>query len=191
MYRKFSRACALLLVLLSLLTCAGPAGASETGVPEIALTSVGQSPDAVMVNVVLKRQKIAAVYEAAMQGSDLAGQKILIAVVGGSSKGLGAAGVDKNQELERCVSLINAAKSKGMKVLVMHVGGEGRRGDLSDAFIEGVVPLADSLIVVKGGNADGLFDKLKPGNVTMREADGIQTVWGSLEAVLKECGVGS
>ena len=181
MFRKFM--CTLLFILL--------VGAAEAGASEIALTSVGQSPDAVMVNVMLKRQKIAADYEAGLQGADLSNQKVLIAVVGGSSKGLGAAGVDRNQELERCVTLINAAKSKGIKVLVMHVGGEGRRGELSDAFIEGVVPLADALIIVKGANLDGLFDKLKPASVTMLEADGIQKVGDSLKAVLNEWGVGS
>ena len=178
MYRKLT--CALLFVLLACIT--------EARASEIALTSVGQSPDAVMVNVILKRQKIPADYEATMKVGDLTGQKVLIAVVGGSSKGLGAAGIDRNQELERCVTLINAAKTKGVKVLVMHVGGEGRRGELSDAFIEGVVPLADALIIVKGGNSDGLFDKLKPASVAMAEAEGIQTVWGSLETVLKEWG---
>ena len=71
----------------------------------------------------------------------------------------------------------------------MHVGGEGRRGELSDAFIVGVVPLADAVIIVKGANSDGLFDKLKPASVTMLEADTIQTVWGSLETVLKGWGV--
>jgi len=181
MYRIYQKlACAFLFVLL---VCVPNAGAAE-----IALTSVGQSPDAVMVNVILKRQKVAADYDAAMKAADLAGQKVLVAVVGGSSKGLGAAGIDKNQELERSVALINAAKSKGIKVLVMHVGGEGRRGELSDAFVVGVVPLADALIIVKGANSDGLFDKLKPASVTMLEADTIQTVWGSLEPVLKKWG---
>jgi hypothetical protein len=45
------------------------------------------------------------------------------------------------------------------------------------------------LIVVKGANADGLFDRAKPASVTMVEADGIQTVGNDLAAVLKEWGV--
>ena len=86
-----------------------------------------------------------------------------MAVVGGSSKGLGAAGIDKEQEIDRVKGLLDAAKSSGMKILVMHVGGEGRRGALSDAFIEVAVPYADALIVVDGGNEDGLFDRLAGG----------------------------
>ena len=41
----------------------------------------------------------------------------------------------------------------------MHVGGEGRRGTLSDLFINAAAPYADGMIVVDGGNSDGLFNK--------------------------------
>jgi hypothetical protein len=180
--RKIVFALMLVLVLIAV-------GEIRASASEIALTSIGQSSDAVMVNVILKKMKVAADYSATMQEADFAGQKVLIAVVGGSSKGLGAAGIDKNQELDRGAALVNAAKAKGMKALVMHVGGEGRRGDLSDVFIEKIFPLADALIVVKGANADGLFDRVKPASVTMVEADGIQPVGSDLATVLKEWGV--
>ncbi|MDR3230033.1 MAG: DUF6305 family protein [Synergistaceae bacterium] len=185
MYRKIVYA----LLFVSVVLLSGVAGEGSAAASEIALTSIGQSPDAVMVNVVLKRMKVAADYNATMKEADLAGHKILIAVVGGSSKGLGAAGIDRDQELARGIALVNAAKSQGLKALVMHVGGEGRRGELSDMFVEGVFPLADALIVVKGANADGLFDRVKPASATVLEADGIQTVGGSIETVLKEWGL--
>ena len=34
----------------------------------------------------------------------------------------------------------------------MHVGGEERRGDLSDAFIRAVVPYGQHVIIVESGN---------------------------------------
>ena len=181
-FKKAMVVISLMVVLLSLSSC-------EARAAEVALTSVGQSPDAMMVNVMLKKAKIAADYNSAMKESDLAGQKVLIAVVGGSSKGLGAAGIDKNEELKRGVDLIAAAKAKGMKVMVMHVGGEGRRGELSDLFIKGIVPLGEGLIVVKGANADGIFTQLKPASVTMVETDSVQTAGPDLQAALKEWGV--
>jgi len=58
---------------------------------DVALTSVGQSPDAMMIRVVLRNMGIAHDYDSLMQPEMLADQKVLIAVVGGSSKGLGAA----------------------------------------------------------------------------------------------------
>ena len=46
------------------------------------------------------------------------------------------------------------------KIIGLHVGGEGRRGDLSDKFLTDTVPACDDVIVVADGNKDGLFTKL-------------------------------
>lgn len=67
----------------------------------ILLTSVGQSPDATMIRVVLRKMKLNAENQPLLRPDGLGGEKILVAVVGGSSKGLGAAGIDKDQEIER------------------------------------------------------------------------------------------
>jgi hypothetical protein len=177
---------ALVLSALAALLFFAPLAAAA----EVALTSVGQSPDAMMVMVVLKKLKIETDFDALMKPEDLSGHKILIAVVGGSSKGLGAAGINSEQEKDRAVSLIMKAKEKGARILVMHVGGEGRRGTLTDLFIEAVVPFADRITIVKGGNQDGLFDKLKAENVPIVEVETIRAIdvplgkdlsdWGTL-----------
>ena len=41
----------------------------------------------------------------------------------------------------------------------MHIGGEARRGELSDKFVKVAAPYCDYLIVVNEGNKDGLFTK--------------------------------
>ena len=70
------------------------------------------------------------------------------------------------------------------------VGGAGRRGQLSDLFIEAVVPLADALIVVEGGNEDGLFDRLIEGkDIPMHGADSVKGTNIPLEKVLTGWGV--
>jgi len=127
---------------------------------DVALTSVGQSPDAMMVKVVLKSLSVKPDYDPLMKADDLSGHKVIIAVVGGSSKGLGAAGIDKDQEVSRAEALLDKAKADGVKVLVMHVGGPGRRGTLSDLFISAAVPYSDGLILVDGADQDGLFESL-------------------------------
>ncbi|AER67480.1 hypothetical protein Tlie_1758 [Thermovirga lienii DSM 17291] len=176
----------MLAVLVSLMAFSANAASAS----DIALTSVGQSPDAMMVRVVLKNMKVQNDYNNLMKAEDLKDQKVLIAVVGGSSKGLGAAGINKEEEKERAIKLIEAAKQKGMKVLVMHVGGAGRRGQLSDMFIEAVVPYADAVIVVKGGNDDGLFTKLLEGkNVPMIEADSVKETVSPMKEVLSSWNV--
>ena len=42
-------------------------------------------------------------------------------------------------------------------IVVAHIGGQARRGELSDGFINAVLPVADYIIVVEEGDADGLF----------------------------------
>ena len=174
----------LLFLALFLLVSAQIASAAE-----VAITSVGQSPDGMMVKVLTKKMKVDSDYDSLMKVEALKGQKVFIAVVGGSSKGLGAAGIDKMQEKERSLALINAAKQKKMKILIMHVGGEGRRGALTDMFVEAVNPLGDRVIVVKGGNIDGIFTKTKGKSANLVEAASIQDAVKPLEEAFKEWGV--
>lgn len=167
-----------------------PRSVSSAAASELLLTSVGQSPDATMIRVVLRKMKINAENQPLLRPDGLGGEKVLVAVVGGSSKGLGAAGIDKDQEIERVKGLFQAAKQKGMKLLVMHIGGEGRRGTLSDAFIEAAAPHADRLIVVDGGNNDKIFDRLVEGkNVKILYAPNVNGTADPLKATLSEWGV--
>ena len=156
---------------------------------DVAITSVGQSSDGMMVKVLMKKLKIDPDYDALMKPEALTDQKVLIAVVGGSSKGLGAAGINKDDEKARGQAVIDAAKKKGMKVIIMHVGGEGRRGDLSDMFITAVTKLGDRVIVVKSGNLDKIFDKSKAPEAELIEADNIQATVTPLEEAFKDYGV--
>jgi hypothetical protein len=56
-------------------------------------------------------------------------------------------------------------------------------------FIEAVTPLGDNVIVVKSGNADGIFERLKADNAALAETDSIQAVGPRLEEILKDWGV--
>ncbi len=174
----------LILGLGLLLTASSMALAAD-----LALTSVGQSPDAMMVMVVLKNLKVETDFDALMKPEAFSGYKVLVAVVGGSSKGLGAAGINQEQEKERAISLVQKARDEGARILVMHVGGAGRRGTLSDLFIEAVVPLADRITVVKGGNHDGIFDRLKAEDTPITEVETIRAVDEPLKKDLSDWGV--
>jgi len=171
--------------VLLLLLSAGAAFAAD-----IVLTSVGQSPDAMMVRVVLRKMKIDTDSEPLLKSDGLGTRKVLVAVVGGSSKGLGAAGINKDQEVDRVSGLLKAARDKGVKVLVMHIGGEGRRGTLSDAFIEVAAPWADQIIVVDGGNMDKIFDRLVEGkNIRILTAPNVNGTAEPLEETLSGWGI--
>lgn len=125
------------------------------------ITSAGQSSDASIVKVLVNSKlKLGLDFKQVAKPEDLSGVKTLIVVVGSSAKGLGAAGIDINQEIDRCKQLLKAAKDKKVRILVMHTGGESRRGKSSNDVIELFVPEADHVIVVATGNKDKLFNNL-------------------------------
>jgi hypothetical protein len=157
---------------------------------DVVLTPFGQSPDAMMVKVVLKKLGVDARLEKMLQADGLEGEKVLITVVAGSSKGLGEAGIDKDAEVGRMQAVAEAAKAAEMKVLVMHIGGKGRRGTLTDMFIEEAVPMADALIVVEGGDYDGLFTKLVEGTgLEIIPAPSVRETGDPLKTVLAGWGI--
>ena len=91
---------------------------------------------------------------------------ILICVVGGSSKGLGGAGLNEDEEAARVQALLDKAKELGTKVVMIHNGGLDRRGTLSDKFINLAFPYSTYGIVLLDGDTDNLMkDILAKNNV--------------------------
>ena len=123
------------------------------------LTSAGQSADPQMVKVLLDRNKIAYQFNLMGGPDDLKAVKSLIIVIGGSTKGMGAAGIDADKEAGRVQTLLSKAKELKIPVVGMHIGGKARRGDLSDRFINLVIPSSSYLIVVKEGDWDQVFSQ--------------------------------
>jgi len=125
------------------------------------LTSIGQSADYEMIRVLLTRAGIQFDLDEVIMANQLtAAYNTLVLVIGGSSKGLGAAGISADDELVRTQALITRARELNMSIIAIHIGGEARRGALSDVFISYAVPLTDFVIVVAEGNNDGLFTNL-------------------------------
>jgi hypothetical protein len=151
------------------------------------ITSVGQSSDVAIVKVMLNTQlKLGLEYKPLAQPADLGGMKTLVVVLGASTKGLGAAGIDMDKEIARTRALMKAAKDAGIKVLAMHTGGEARRGKTSNDLIEIVVPLADYTIVVAAGNKDKLFNTLAAkGKSPVVEVEKMAQAGEAVKAVFK------
>ena len=129
---------------------------------EILITSVGQSTEADSVASLLKRAKIENYTHNNTVSADAvtSSYKVLIMVVGGSSKGLGGAGLDQAKETERVTAVIEKAKSLGLTIVCMHIGGLDRRGTMSDAFINLAFPSADYAIILKDGDNDDLMKNI-------------------------------
>lgn len=150
------------------------------------VTSGGQSADYQMIATVMEKQGMEFTTNNLATSADLGDAKTLIVVVGGSSKGLGAAGIDADGELERLDELMTAAKDAGLSIIAMHTGGEARRGDLSDKFITPVFNMADYAIVVSSGDSDGMMNDLCAGNgIPMDKIDSISDVVTVLPAAFK------
>lgn len=163
---------------LGLFMAAGPALSTDRGVAAQSSTfqspafiaSVGQSAGAMQARVLADRAGLQFTFEARPAVEMLEGHKTLIVVLGASTKGLGAAGVDMDAEVAWATALFEKARASGMSIIAMHIEGGTRRGPSSDQINTTFGPLADHLIV-KGaapgqawaeaeeanGNADGLF----------------------------------
>lgn len=146
------------------------------------LTSIGQSADVDIANTLCTKAGIEVTLNKNITGDELPDDcKTLILAVGGSSKGLGAAGIDADQELARTDALIAAAKDKGITVLALHTGGSARRGTLSDSFITPAFQGCDAAIVVSEGDSDGLMSGILAANGT--PATYVENTAGSLAAL--------
>jgi hypothetical protein len=151
------------------------------------LSSVGQGSDIAVVKALLNTKlKLGLDVKPLAQPADLTGQKLLVVVVGASTKGLGAAGLDVGKEADRAKALLAAAREKKVGVLVLHTGGESRRGKTTDDLVRLVVPMADHVIVVAGGNKDKLFQSaLGSGKAQIVEVASLAAAGDAVKAVLR------
>jgi len=184
---------------LALIVSASPALSKERGVAAqqptfespAFIASVGQSAGAQQARVLATRAGLEFTFEARPAAGMLEGHETLIVVLGASTKGLGAAGVDIDSEIAWATALFEEARELGMSIVAMHIEGGTRRGPSSDRVNTTFAPLVDHLIV-KGaspdqewteaeeanGNADGLFT-----NIAAEKGIFITYIAKTLEAV--------
>lgn len=136
------------------------------------ITSAGQSAEVRLVSVLAKRANLNYTLSKLATPQELDEAKTLVLSLGVSLKGLGAAGVDTNQERERVESLLKHAQDTNKPIICFHLGGEARRGNLSDDFITTFLPFAKLALVVKSGNQDGLFQRIcQENNIPLIEVE--------------------
>ncbi len=129
----------------------------------VLVTSAGQGGDTQAMDTVLTKSGIEHTINLTATAADIAAAKTVFVVVGASMKGLGAAGVSMEQELARAKAMLTGA-SDDVAIVCVHIGGDARRGDTSDPFIDLVLPESDALLAVEGGNADGKLTRLAQEN---------------------------
>lgn len=170
-------------VCLSLFIIYPAGGFSQESLPKaefpVLITSCGQSPGATMLKVIFNRLDLEtepAPYEVNvlaaaddLQAAEEAGRPFqsLIIVMGASLKGMGAAGISIDDELERIAALIDAAEAKNITIIGAHIEGMKRRaqgaspGDNTDELsIDAVAPESDILLINKSGDEDQRFTNI-------------------------------
>ena len=133
------------------------------------MTTCGQSTGSVMFHMVAIQAGLTSTDEHQLLASELdsvaAGAQTLVITTGTSGKGMGAAGTDVDDEIERCTAVAKAAKEKGMLVVAAHIEGMSRRTDANDqASIDAMLPLADVIVCVEDSNSDNLFSDYASNN---------------------------
>jgi hypothetical protein len=87
--------------------------------------------------------------------------RVLFVTTGTSLKGMGAAGVDVDYEVNRCRALVQKARELGLTIIVGQIEGPSRRTDEYDEkSIRAMTPEADLLITRSDINWDGYFTKI-------------------------------
>jgi hypothetical protein len=174
-----------IIVVLSVLFTAFAAPAQEKFEKPILLTSAGQSVDIKLAGVLLTRLEIEYESNTAATPADLDGIKTLIVVPGYSSKGLGSAGISRDDEIKRVEQLLAATKEAKIRVVALHLGGKARRGVQSDDFNAMVVGASDLAIVVAQADEDQFFTNLcKEKGVPLKVVDMIADAMKPLESAI-------
>jgi len=141
------------------------------------LTSCGQSPGPVRLKIFMTRLGLDYDYKLFATAEDLVARKnegkpykTVIIVTGASLKGMGAAGISIDDELDRIKALIAESKKQGITIIGSHIEGMERRargaapGDNSDEMsIDAVCPNSAFMIVKKDGDSDGRFTTISKG----------------------------
>ncbi len=135
------------------------------------ITNAGQGPGGKMARLLVTQTKTIVLdqdfwYKSEPVEKDLKERpyKALMVVIGSSDKGLGASGITIEQEIDRLEKMVKTAKEAKMPIIAVLLEKDKRSNiatNPNERCIDTICPYAEWMIVIKGGNADQRFDKLK------------------------------
>ncbi len=153
----------------------------------VVITAPGQNPDGIMIKVVLEQQGIDYSYLPLLKADELEDYATLVLAVGHSCKGVGAAGINFEEELVRTKNLVKKAKNEGIFLIITHLGGTGRREERSDKLLDISVPQADYLIISRESNFDSYFSRAaQENNIPLAIAEKISRIKPILGNLFKD-----
>jgi hypothetical protein len=158
--------------IVSTLAFAAPTGdpIRQYGLPML-ITNAGQGPGGKMARLLVSQTKTLVLntdyfYKSEPLEADLKDMpyKALMVVIGSSDKGLGASGITIDQEISRLQKIMKAAKEMKLPIIAVLLEKDKRSSvatNPNERCIDTICPYAEWMIVVKDGNSDKRFDKLK------------------------------
>lgn len=153
---------------------------------QILISAAGQSADTKLTGMVFKKLKLDIKENNNAKPNDLSGIKTLVIVPGFSSKGLGAAGISQEQEMNRVKELVVAANQKNIPIVCVHIGGNARRKGQSDDFNKYVAENSKYIIVVKQGDEDKFFSSIaSQKNIPMKLVEKISDISNPVAAIFE------
>lgn len=162
----------LLCCLLPMAVFAASSGdpVKQYGLPML-ITNAGQGPGGKMARLLVSQTKTIVLntdyfYKSEPLENDLKDlpYKALMVVIGSSDKGLGASGITIDQEIARLQRMVKTAKDMKLPIIAVLLEKDKRSAvatNPNERCIDTICPYADWMIVVKDGNSDKRFDKLK------------------------------
>ncbi len=131
-----------------------------TGSGKIYLTSLGQADWAFAKEIINGADYVNAGAEEAqlIAPVDVEDGSIVFAVVGVTAKGIGGAGVTLQDEINRAEAFADKAKDGKISLIVLQLGGKGRRGESSDPVIEKAVAGAKLVLASDDGKNGADYD---------------------------------
>lgn len=140
-------------------------GTAIVGTGKIYLTTVGQADfdyaQTLVTDATVGAGCTTATINNLLEAADVEAGSTVIMVVGYTAKGI-APGITITGETARAEAFATAAKAGNFNLIVLHLGGSGRRGEASDPMLEAVVGAADYTFIyhdtsapTTGGDFDG------------------------------------
>ena len=142
----------------------------QYGLPML-ITNAGQGPGGKMARLLVSQTKTIVLdqdfwYKSEPVETDIKERpyKALMVIIGSSDKGLGASGITIDQEIARLQKMVKTAKDSKLPIIAVLLEKDKRSTiatNPNERCIDTICPSADWMIVIKGGNTDQRFDKLK------------------------------
>ncbi|HBX23073.1 MAG TPA: hypothetical protein DEF34_05510 [Desulfotomaculum sp.] len=128
---------------------------------KVLVTPAGQSSDGLIVAGMMRELNVSHAYRNTARGEDVTQwYESVVLVLGHSDTGLRKAELTSEEEMERIQGLISATQLKAGAVVLIHLGGQNRRGVKDDALIRRFAPQANYILVADDANNDNIFGRI-------------------------------